>query len=82
MCMAGAHDQATLAKWIQGLQITNPALAHIPVVFRLGAVGGELQLTELQELQGQPNQEQEEQASPREEEEEPSQTQIRQQGQS
>ncbi|XP_072458374.1 evolutionarily conserved signaling intermediate in Toll pathway, mitochondrial isoform X4 [Notamacropus eugenii] len=82
MCMAGAHDQATLAKWIQGLQITNPALAHIPVVFRLGAVGGELQLTEHQELQGQPNQEQEEHASPREEEEEPSQTQIRQQGQS
>lgn len=42
MCMAGAHDQATLAKWIQGLQETNPALAQIPVVFRLAASTGEL----------------------------------------
>ncbi|XP_058146515.1 evolutionarily conserved signaling intermediate in Toll pathway, mitochondrial [Dasypus novemcinctus] len=42
MCMAGAHDQATLAKWIQGLQETNPALARIPVVFRLAASTGEL----------------------------------------
>ncbi|XP_042549827.1 evolutionarily conserved signaling intermediate in Toll pathway, mitochondrial [Dipodomys spectabilis] len=42
MCMAGAHDQATLAKWIQGLQETNPALAQIPVVFRLAGVSGEL----------------------------------------
>nr|XP_019600558.1 PREDICTED: evolutionarily conserved signaling intermediate in Toll pathway, mitochondrial isoform X3 [Rhinolophus sinicus] len=42
MCMAGAHDQATLAKWIQGLQETNPALAQIPVVFRLAASSGEL----------------------------------------
>uniref|UniRef100_A0A2I3GW39 ECSIT signaling integrator n=1 Tax=Nomascus leucogenys TaxID=61853 RepID=A0A2I3GW39_NOMLE len=31
MCMAGAHDQATLAKWIQGLQETNPTLAQIPL---------------------------------------------------
>ncbi|XP_036987266.2 evolutionarily conserved signaling intermediate in Toll pathway, mitochondrial isoform X2 [Artibeus jamaicensis] len=43
ICMAGAHDQATLAKWIQGLQETNPALAKIPVVFRLAASTGELQ---------------------------------------
>lgn len=43
MCMAGAHDQATMAKWIQGLQETNPALAQIPVVFRLAASTGELQ---------------------------------------
>ncbi|XP_006905902.1 evolutionarily conserved signaling intermediate in Toll pathway, mitochondrial [Pteropus alecto] len=42
ICMAGAHDQATLAKWIQGLQETNPALAQIPVVFRLAASTGEL----------------------------------------
>ncbi|XP_012585262.1 PREDICTED: evolutionarily conserved signaling intermediate in Toll pathway, mitochondrial [Condylura cristata] len=42
ICMAGAHDQATLAKWIQGLQETNPALAKIPVVFRLGSSTGEL----------------------------------------
>uniref|UniRef100_A0A8D2DY16 ECSIT C-terminal domain-containing protein n=1 Tax=Sciurus vulgaris TaxID=55149 RepID=A0A8D2DY16_SCIVU len=34
MCIAGAHDQVTLAKWIQGLQETNPALAQIPVIFR------------------------------------------------
>ncbi|XP_007951803.1 evolutionarily conserved signaling intermediate in Toll pathway, mitochondrial [Orycteropus afer afer] len=42
MCMAGAHDQATLAKWIQGLQESNPALARIPVVFRLSGSTGEL----------------------------------------
>lgn len=42
ICMAGAHDQATLAKWIQGLQETNPALARIPVVFRLAGSAGEL----------------------------------------
>ncbi|XP_008831824.1 evolutionarily conserved signaling intermediate in Toll pathway, mitochondrial isoform X2 [Nannospalax galili] len=42
MCMAGAHDQGTLIKWIQGLQETNPALAQIPVVFRLARSPGEL----------------------------------------
>uniref|UniRef100_A0A8C9PJ00 Evolutionarily conserved signaling intermediate in Toll pathway, mitochondrial n=1 Tax=Spermophilus dauricus TaxID=99837 RepID=A0A8C9PJ00_SPEDA len=42
MCMAGAHDQATLSKWIQGLQETNPALAQIPVIFRLAGSTGEL----------------------------------------
>ncbi|KAB0392740.1 hypothetical protein E2I00_011954, partial [Balaenoptera physalus] len=42
ICMAGAHDQATLAKWIQGLQETNPALDRIPVVFRLSGSSGEL----------------------------------------
>lgn len=42
MCIAGTHDQATLAKWIQGLQETNPALARIPVVFRLAGPAGEL----------------------------------------
>ncbi|XP_043834367.1 evolutionarily conserved signaling intermediate in Toll pathway, mitochondrial [Dromiciops gliroides] len=82
MCMAGAHDQATLAKWIQGLQITNPTLAHIPVVFRLGAMAGELQLAEHQECQGQHHQEQREQVSRKEEEEEPSPSHIRHQGQS
>lgn len=44
ICVAGAHDQVTLAKWIQGLQETNPALAQIPVVFRLGGSTGELQV--------------------------------------
>lgn len=43
ICMAGAHDQSTLASWIQGLQETNPALAQIPVVFRLSGAAGELQ---------------------------------------
>ncbi|XP_057565821.1 evolutionarily conserved signaling intermediate in Toll pathway, mitochondrial isoform X2 [Hippopotamus amphibius kiboko] len=42
ICVAGAHDQATLAKWIQSLQETNPALAQIPVVFRLSGSSGEL----------------------------------------
>ncbi|XP_077624033.1 evolutionarily conserved signaling intermediate in Toll pathway, mitochondrial isoform X2 [Crocuta crocuta] len=45
ICMAGAHNQATLAKWIQGLQETNPALAQIPVVFRLAGSTGELLAT-------------------------------------
>lgn len=51
MCMAGAHDQATLVKWIQGLQETNPALAQIPVVFRLARSTGELLTTS--RLEGQ-----------------------------
>ncbi|KAM6169087.1 evolutionarily conserved signaling intermediate in Toll pathway, mitochondrial [Erethizon dorsatum] len=42
ICVAGAHDQDTLAKWIQGLQETNPALARTPVVFRLAGSTGEL----------------------------------------
>uniref|UniRef100_H0WVJ4 Evolutionarily conserved signaling intermediate in Toll pathway, mitochondrial n=2 Tax=Otolemur garnettii TaxID=30611 RepID=H0WVJ4_OTOGA len=53
MCMAGAHDQATLAKWILGLQETNPALAQIPVVFRLAGSTGEL-LTTSPGLEEQP----------------------------
>ncbi|XP_051827555.1 evolutionarily conserved signaling intermediate in Toll pathway, mitochondrial isoform X1 [Antechinus flavipes] len=81
MCMAGAHDQATLAKWIQGLQITNPALARIPVVFRLGAVGAELQLAGHQERQDQHSHEQGEPLSPKEEEE-PSQAPAGRRGQS
>ncbi|ELV14291.1 Evolutionarily conserved signaling intermediate in Toll pathway, mitochondrial [Tupaia chinensis] len=52
MCMAGAHDQVTLGKWIQGLQETNPVLAQIPVVFRLARSTGEL-LTSSQGL-GEP----------------------------
>ncbi|XP_015263028.1 PREDICTED: evolutionarily conserved signaling intermediate in Toll pathway, mitochondrial [Gekko japonicus] len=43
MCMAGAGDQATLAKWIVGLQETNPVLAQTPVVFRLTPGPRELQ---------------------------------------
>ncbi|KAH0628705.1 hypothetical protein JD844_010134 [Phrynosoma platyrhinos] len=43
MCMAGAGDQATLAKWIVGLQETNPILCQMPVVFRLTPGPRELQ---------------------------------------
>lgn len=43
MCMAGAGDQATLAKWIVGLQKTNPVLSQTPVVFRLAPGPRELQ---------------------------------------
>nr|XP_056719668.1 evolutionarily conserved signaling intermediate in Toll pathway, mitochondrial [Euleptes europaea] len=43
MCMAGAGDQATLAKWIVGLQETNPVLSQTPVVFRLAPGPRELQ---------------------------------------
>ncbi|XP_054573385.1 evolutionarily conserved signaling intermediate in Toll pathway, mitochondrial isoform X1 [Eptesicus fuscus] len=75
MCMAGAHDQATLAKWIQGLQETNPALAQIPVIFRLTASTGELLASSsgLEEPCPPP---------PQEEEEEEDNTQRQQQGQS
>lgn len=51
MCMAGAHDQATLVKWIQGLQETNPTLAQIPVVFRLARSTRELLTTSRLEKQ-------------------------------
>lgn len=36
LCMAGNGDQHTLAKWIAGLQQTNPVLGRTPVLFRLG----------------------------------------------
>eukprot|EP00075_Anas_platyrhynchos_P013980 XP_027303233.1 evolutionarily conserved signaling intermediate in Toll pathway, mitochondrial [Anas platyrhynchos] len=36
LCMAGAGDQRTLAKWLAGLQETNPVLGRTPVLFRLG----------------------------------------------
>nr|KAF6348314.1 ECSIT signaling integrator [Myotis myotis] len=75
MCMAGAHDQATLAKWIQGLQETNPALAQIPVIFRLTGSSGELLASSsgLEEPSPPP---------PQEQEEEEDHTQRQQQGQS
>ncbi|XP_067416557.1 evolutionarily conserved signaling intermediate in Toll pathway, mitochondrial [Emydura macquarii macquarii] len=44
MCMAGAGDQVTLAKWILGLQQTNPVLSQTPVVFHLTPGPQELQL--------------------------------------
>ncbi|XP_074835979.1 evolutionarily conserved signaling intermediate in Toll pathway, mitochondrial [Carettochelys insculpta] len=43
MCMAGAGDQATLTKWILGLQQTNPVLSQTPVVFHLTPGPRELQ---------------------------------------
>lgn len=36
LCMAGDGNQHTLAKWIAGLQQTNPVLGRTPVLFRLG----------------------------------------------
>ncbi|XP_069352027.1 evolutionarily conserved signaling intermediate in Toll pathway, mitochondrial isoform X2 [Eulemur rufifrons] len=75
MCMAGAHDQATLAKWIQGLQETNPALAQIPVVFRLAGSTGEL-------LTSSPGLEEPTQPPPPEGQEEEDTLQRQQQGQS
>lgn len=75
MCMAGAHDQATLAKWIQGLQETNPALAQIPVIFRLTGSTGEL-------LASSSGLEEPSPLPPQEQEEEEDHTQRQQQGQS
>lgn len=74
ICMAGNHDQATLAKWIQGLQETNPALAQIPVIFRLTASNGELLASSGLEEPCRP--------PPLEQEEEEGNTQRQQQGQS
>ncbi|MBN3321094.1 ECSIT protein, partial [Atractosteus spatula] len=45
MCMTGLGDQATLAKWITGLQETNPILGRIPIVFRLESGPREIQST-------------------------------------
>ncbi|KAL2079320.1 hypothetical protein ACEWY4_025064 [Coilia grayii] len=43
MCMTGQGDQATLARWISGLQETNPILGKIPTLFRLESGPRELQ---------------------------------------
>ncbi|XP_063043172.1 evolutionarily conserved signaling intermediate in Toll pathway, mitochondrial [Engraulis encrasicolus] len=43
MCMAGRGDQDTLARWISGLQETNPILGQIPTLFRLESGPRELQ---------------------------------------
>lgn len=43
MCMAGQGDQATLARWICGLQETNPILGRIPTLFRLESGSREIQ---------------------------------------
>lgn len=72
MCMAGAHDQATLVKWIQGLQETNPILAQVPVVFRLARSTGELLTTSRLEEQSPPH------GSPRDQEEDALQAQPQQ----
>lgn len=53
MCMVGLGDQATLARWITGLQETNPILGHIPTIFRLDSGPQELQdLTDSQQPAG------------------------------
>ncbi|XP_058024500.1 evolutionarily conserved signaling intermediate in Toll pathway, mitochondrial isoform X1 [Ahaetulla prasina] len=46
MCMVGAENKATLAKWIVGLQKTNPILHDITVIFRLMHSPQELQCNE------------------------------------
>ncbi|XP_028851507.1 evolutionarily conserved signaling intermediate in Toll pathway, mitochondrial [Denticeps clupeoides] len=43
MCMTGQGDQATLGRWISGLQETNPILGQIPTLFRLESGPRELQ---------------------------------------
>ncbi|XP_070597738.1 evolutionarily conserved signaling intermediate in Toll pathway, mitochondrial isoform X2 [Erythrolamprus reginae] len=50
MCMVGAENKATLAKWIVGLQETNPILHDITVIFRLTHSPQELQCNE--EIEG------------------------------
>ncbi|XP_069460313.1 evolutionarily conserved signaling intermediate in Toll pathway, mitochondrial [Ambystoma mexicanum] len=45
MCMVGSGDQATLAKWISGLQETNPILGRTSVIFRLESGTREIQAT-------------------------------------
>ncbi|XP_051901957.1 evolutionarily conserved signaling intermediate in Toll pathway, mitochondrial [Pristis pectinata] len=37
LCQAGSGDAASLSRWIDGLQETNPSLSHTPVVFRTTA---------------------------------------------
>ncbi|OBS79431.1 hypothetical protein A6R68_18182 [Neotoma lepida] len=76
MCIAGAHDQATLVKWIQGLQETNPALAQVPVVFRLARSTGELLTTSRLEEQSPPH------SSPKGQEEDEAPQAQQQRGQS
>ncbi|XP_041097991.1 evolutionarily conserved signaling intermediate in Toll pathway, mitochondrial-like [Polyodon spathula] len=43
LCMASSGDQATLGKWISGLQETNPILGRTPTVFRLNPGPREIQ---------------------------------------
>ncbi|MGH0188573.1 UNVERIFIED_CONTAM: hypothetical protein FKN15_030138 [Acipenser sinensis] len=43
LCMASSGDQATLSKWISGLQETNPILGRTPTVFRLNSGPREIQ---------------------------------------
>ncbi|XP_078069593.1 evolutionarily conserved signaling intermediate in Toll pathway, mitochondrial [Mustelus asterias] len=43
MCQAGSGDQASLAKWISGLQLSNPSLGRTPVLFRIGPGPRELE---------------------------------------
>lgn len=45
LCMAGTGDQATLAKWVSGLQQVNPVLGRAPVIFCLNSGPHELQTT-------------------------------------
>ncbi|KAG7484941.1 hypothetical protein MATL_G00055730 [Megalops atlanticus] len=60
MCMAGRGDQATLAKWISGLQETNPILGRTATVFRLESGVRELQSAAEPEPEARPGEEEEE----------------------
>lgn len=44
MCMTNQGDQATLNKWISGLQQNNPILGMVPTLFRLDSGPRELQM--------------------------------------
>ncbi|KAG9338187.1 hypothetical protein JZ751_026937 [Albula glossodonta] len=66
MCMAEKGDQATLAKWISGLQETNPILGRIATVFRVESGPCEIQSAAAPE--SAPAQESEPEPEPAEEE--------------
>ncbi|XP_041038314.1 evolutionarily conserved signaling intermediate in Toll pathway, mitochondrial [Carcharodon carcharias] len=51
MCQVGSGDQASLAKWISGLQRTNPILGCTPVLFRVQPGPQELEETAGERLQ-------------------------------
>ncbi|KAI1902633.1 hypothetical protein AGOR_G00017960 [Albula goreensis] len=66
MCMAEKGDQATLAKWISGLQETNPILGRIATVFRVES--GPCEIQSAAEPESAPAQESEPEPEPAEEE--------------
>lgn len=57
MCMVGRGDQATLGRWISGLQENNPMLGQVPTLFRLDVGQRELQDPTLSQRRQQHQQE-------------------------